>query len=86
MGESPLKAEFEYYLQNQEQLVREYNGKVIVIKDRKVIGSYKTRDEAIREASKEHELGTFLVQNVAPGPDAYSQSFHSRVIFTGAPA
>jgi hypothetical protein len=77
-----LKKEFEYYLKHQDELVAKYNGKVIVIKDCKILGSYATELEAIRETTKTHELGTFLVQKCEPGSESYTQTFHSRVAFT----
>jgi hypothetical protein len=56
-----LEQEFNFYLKNQEDLVRQYNGKFVVIKDSKVIGSYDNELQAVTETSKQHELGTFLV-------------------------
>jgi hypothetical protein len=80
--EVSLKEEFEHYLSNQDDLVSRYNGKVIVIKDKNVIGVYDTQIEAINETQKSHKLGTFLVQKVEPGESAYTQTFHSRVAFS----
>ncbi len=79
--DSPLKKEFEYYLAHQGELVEQYNGKFIVIKDGKVIGSYNNELTAITDTQKTHKLGTFLVQFVSPGNAAYTQTFHSRVAF-----
>ena len=76
-----LEKEFKYYLDNQDELVKKYNGKVIVIKNCTVIGEYDSNLEAIQETSKEEELGTFLVQKCEPGKDSYTQIFHSRVGF-----
>lgn len=76
---SPLAQEFKYYLANQQEFVKQYNGKFIVIKDQKVIGSYDDQISAINETQKSHKAGTFLVQKVAPGDTAYTQTFHSRV-------
>ena len=76
---NPLESEFEYYLKNQAELLKEYEGKFIVIKDRKVIGSYDDELKAIEETSKKHELGTFLVQKCTAGNEGYTQVFHSRV-------
>lgn len=81
---SPLKTEFEYYLAHQDELVAKYNGRVVVIKNRTVIGDYADEPTAVLETQKSHALGTFLVQRVAPGPDAYTQTFHSRVSFNVA--
>ena len=74
-----LKAEFEFYKIHQEELLTKYNGKYIVIKDQKVIGSYETEIEAVLQTSKIHELGTFLVQKCEPGKENYTAIFHSRV-------
>lgn len=76
-----LEREFDYYIEHQEELVKEYNGKFIVIKDCKVIGSYDSEIEAIKETVKDHSLGTFLVQKCTPGKESYTQTFHSRVSF-----
>ena len=79
--ESPLKPEFEFYLENQEDLVKNHDGKFVVIKNKKVIGVYDDQATAVSETQKAHELGTFLVQKVEPGTDAHTQTFHSRVAF-----
>ena len=76
---SPLEKEFDYYLANQDELVKQFDGKYIVIKDCRVIGEYGDELEAIETTQKDHELGTFLVQYVSPGEEAYTQRFHSRV-------
>lgn len=78
---SPLQREFDYYVENQAELVKKYNGRFIVIKNREVIGVYDDQITAVRETAKEHELGTFLVQKVEPGAASYTQTFHSRVGF-----
>jgi hypothetical protein len=76
-----LKKEFEYYLANQEELVKKYNGKHLVIKDEQVIGAYDDQAEAYDTASAKYEAGTFLIQLCTPGNEAYTQTFHSRVTF-----
>ncbi len=77
-----LQKEFRYYLDHQDEMVRQYDGKFVVIKDGKVIGDYDDELTAVTETQKTEELGTFLVQKVSPGTSAYSQTFHSRVVFS----
>ena len=80
--DKPLSKEFQYYLKNQEELVKQYNGKFIVIKSESVIGAYSTELEAIQATIQAgHEAGTFLVQLCTPGSEGYSQSFQTRVAF-----
>ncbi|MDE0471629.1 MAG: hypothetical protein OXH57_06780 [Ekhidna sp.] len=52
-----LEKEFQYYLDNQSELVEKYIDKFIVIKDRKVIGVYDSEIKAYSESAKNHELG-----------------------------
>ncbi|RJP35579.1 MAG: hypothetical protein C4527_00035 [Candidatus Omnitrophota bacterium] len=78
---SHLDREFQYYLDNQDNLVQQYNGNHIVIKNCKVIGVYENELEAMEETSKKEEIGSFLIQKFEPGVESYTQSFHSRVSF-----
>jgi hypothetical protein len=78
---NPLETEFDFYLENQDDLVKKYNGKYIVIKNNVVIGAYSSDIEALTETSKTHEMGTFLIQHCSPGENDYTAHFHSRVIF-----
>lgn len=80
---SPLEKEFQYFLDHQDELVKRYRGKYIVIKDAQVIGAYDDEMVAMTETAKQHELGTFLVQRCEPGNECYTQTFHSRVSFAG---
>lgn len=76
-----LEKEFQYYITHQDELVKKYNGKYIVIKGEEVIGVYESEISAYNEAQKSHQLGTFLIQQCLPGKENYTQSFYSRVIF-----
>jgi hypothetical protein len=76
-----LNKEFKYYLDNQDELVKRFKGKYIVIKDQTVIGTYDNEMDAYNETIKEHELGTFLIQHCLPGEESHTATFHSRVIF-----
>lgn len=79
---SPLQDEFEFYIDHQDEMVEKYDGKFIAIKDGKVLGAYDDELAAITETQKTHKLGTFLVQRVSRGNEAYTQTFHSRVVFS----
>lgn len=67
-----LKDELDFFIRNQDRLVKLYPGKVLVIKQEEVVGAYQTPLEAYLEAKKEHEPGTFMIQPCEPGPGAYT--------------
>jgi len=75
-----LLDEFNYYLQHQQELVDKYEGKFIVIKNDSVLGAFDSELDAIRETTKTHELGTFLIQKCKPGKESYTQTYRSRVM------
>lgn len=77
-----LRKEFKYYLDQQDMLVEDYAGKVIAIKACSVIGAYDTHLEAFTETIKQHERGTFILQQVSRGNEAYTATFYSPVIST----
>lgn len=76
-----LEKEFQYYLDNQDELLKKYSGKIIVIIGEEIIGEYDTEVDALVETRKNHELGTFLIQKCSPGNNDYTETYHSRVVF-----
>jgi len=77
-----LEKEFRYYLDHQNELVKQYNGRVLVIIGDKVVGDYDDFEQALTKSiDNKYQIGTFLIQECSPGEDAYTQTFHSRVIF-----
>jgi hypothetical protein len=78
---SNLEQEFEYYLENQKELVEKYSGKYLLIKDKQVVGAYESEMEAYQDAISKYEAGSFLIQPCLPGEESYTQTFHSRAMF-----
>ena len=77
-----LQKQLDYFKINQDEFVKKYKGKFLVIKDQNVQGIYDTEIEAYTDAKKKFELGTFLIQQCLPGQESYTQTFHSRVTFS----
>lgn len=74
-----LKSCFDYYISNQDALVHEYEGRVLVIVDQKVVGVYDSELEAYEHAKVDYPMGEFLIQRCSPGPASYTHTFHSCV-------
>lgn len=80
MAEDIVHKEFLYYLAHQDELVEQYNGKVIVLHQHQVVGVYGSYGEAHLEAIKQYEPGKFILQLCSPGPEAYTIRAHSRYL------
>lgn len=74
-----LDKEFKYYLDHQDEFVKKYAGKYLVIIAEKIVGVYNTDKEAYFDSELKYDLGTFLIQLCEKGDNSYTQSFHSRV-------
>lgn len=59
-----VRDEYAYYRANQAALARDYPGKVVTIKAHCVIGVHDNVADAYADAVREHEVGTFLLQEV----------------------
>jgi hypothetical protein len=69
--------ELAYFIAHQDELVKEYRGKVLVLKGPRVVGIYPNILDAYLQAQKEHKLGTFMLQRCEPGKDAYTVTLTS---------
>jgi len=76
-----LEKELEFFIANQERLVKEHRGKTLVIKDQQVVGVYDTPLEAYTESMKKYEPGTFMIQPCNEGTDAYTVTITSHELF-----
>jgi len=72
-----LKDELDFFVANQDDLVKQHRGRVLVIKGQRVVAVYESPLEAYIEAQKTHELGTFMIQACEPGPEAYTVTLSS---------
>ena len=83
MPDMDLTKEFEFFINNQDELVKQYNGKILAIKNEKVIGVFQSELQAVLETRKLEPMGTFLVQECIPGEEAYTINYYTpRVSFT----
>ncbi len=78
METTALEREFNYFLEHQEELVKKYNGRYLVIVEEEVKGDFLTLKNAYEFAIKQFQLGTFLLQKCTPGEEAYTQTYRNR--------
>jgi hypothetical protein len=71
----------QYYIEHQDEFVKLYDGRFIVLVADEVKGDFATEMEAYLFATSNFTAGTFMLQLVQPGKDNYTQTFYSQVIF-----
>lgn len=69
---SSFDKELQFFINNQEALVKLYPDKVLVLRGQEVVGVYDTPLEAYLRAQEKYKLGTFMLQPCLPGPQAYT--------------
>lgn len=74
-----LNAEFDYFLEHQDELNKVYQNQFLVIKNKQVIGSYDTFNKALQYAKENYTIGNFLIQECLPGIEAYRRACVSKV-------
>jgi hypothetical protein len=64
--------ELNFFVKNQERLVKEHPGKAITIKGEEILGVFDSPLEAYLEVQRNQELGSVMIQVCVPGPEAYT--------------
>ena len=60
-----LEENFQYYIDNQPELVKKYEGKYLLIKDRQVKEAFDSEIEAYKYAQSKFEQGSYIIQPCA---------------------
>ncbi|MHC4200757.1 MAG: hypothetical protein ACYSU0_12260 [Planctomycetota bacterium] len=79
-----LQDELDFFIANQDELVRKHRGKVLVLRNREVVGVFDTPLAAYLDAQTRYEPGTYAIQKCAPGAEAYTVTIASSMSFAGA--
>lgn len=74
-----MDSNFEYFNENLENLFSEYGSKFIAIKNKKVLGSYDSFEEALLETLKFERMGTFLIQQCTNDAANFTFAFQSNI-------
>jgi hypothetical protein len=76
--------DYDYFLQNIENLYKTYGHSFIAVKDRRILGAYDTFNEALENTLKTEEVGTFLIQECFANREECPCHFQGNVIFSPA--
>ena len=76
-----FEKELNFFIANQDQLVKQYEGKTLVLRGEEVAGVYDDPLQAYLDAVKKYEPGTFMIQPCVPGSDAYTVTITSHELF-----
>ncbi len=75
-----LETEFNYFKAHQDELVKKYNNKILIIRGNEVVGTFNNNKEAYNFGTQNFGLGNFMLQKCIPGPEAYTVTISSNVV------
>jgi hypothetical protein len=73
----PLKKNLDWYIANQQELSKKYNGKILLIVDQRLVDVFDSMESAYTAAMKSYAPGTFTLQPCSPDPDSYLLMLYS---------
>ena len=68
-----LEKEFQYFLDNQTDLFKQFPYRYLAIKDQKVIGIYDNKIDAYFQTQEQHGVDSFLIQFCSLNQEAFTQ-------------
>ena len=74
-----FEKELEFFVANQDRLVEQHLGKVLVIRGAEVVGAFDSSIEAYQAGMSRYAPGTFMIQPCEPGPGAYTVTIASLI-------
>lgn len=75
-GIKEQNADFDYYVSNLPKLYKLYGDCYLAIRNKEVLGTYRTYGEAISLLMPKYDIGDYIVQKCGNSPEAYT----SRII------
>ena len=77
-----MPTQLDYYIENQKNLVKEFNNKIIDVVDDKHVGTYNLKYEALKDMkSKKYPAGTYMITLCTPGESEYTLYLNSNILF-----
>ena len=67
-----IDRQFQYFIDNQNMLVKDYEGKVIILHNNAVAGAFDSNSEAYLFGKRSFDSGTFIMQKCVNGPEVYT--------------
>lgn len=80
-----LREDFDWFVENYEALHEQYGNGFLAIKNKTVLGVYKSYAEGVKETQKTEELGTFIVQECSGSAQAYNSCIASTYFMGSTP-
>jgi len=64
--------DFEWFLENYDDIYKKYGHSFVSIKNKKILGAYSSVRKAVDATEKHEKLGTFIVQECNGDSSAYT--------------
>lgn len=79
-----FKQEHQFFLDHQDELVKKYPNKYLVIVGNKLIGAYDTVELADNAAQQHYTPGDYMIRQALPGDEAYTMHLGAMGVLIGA--
>ena len=74
------KKDFDFFIENYQNLYKEYGHKFLAIKDKKVLGAYDSVTETISDLTPTYEVGSYIIQECTGDESAYRTTIMRLII------
>lgn len=76
-GDTERRIDFDFFINNYQEIYNKYGHKFIAIKNQTILGSYDTELDAINNIGKQYPLGSFIVQECNGDESGYTNYISS---------
>lgn len=77
---SNLNDDYQFFLDNKGKLLKDYEGKYLIISNKEVKDASINEEKAYTEAIKKYGIGNFIIQYCSANAGELVQTYQSRVL------
>lgn len=77
------KKDFDFFVENYQELYKKYGHKFLAIKDKSILGHYDAVQDAISDLSDNYELGSYIIQECTGDESDYRATILRLIIRYG---
>lgn len=78
-----MQEDYNWFLEKYNELYATYGECYLAIKNKKVLGAYKTYNEGVKQTAKKEKTGTFIIQKCGKDESAYTNYIASMNFMIG---
>lgn len=74
------KSDFDFFIENYQNLYEKYGHKFLAVKNKEILGAYDSVEDTIKDLAPAYEVGSYIIQECTGDESAYRTTIMRLII------